>query len=71
MQANAAAEGDVLVPKIAGAKVLRAPQEGASELVSLRRGDEVLYLGEEQNGYLKVTGPSGDGWIRKVLVTKR
>ena len=71
VQANAPAEGDVLVPKIAGAKVLRSPQEGAVEMMALRKGDEVLYLGEEQNGYLKVTGPNGDGWIRKILVNKR
>lgn len=71
VQANAPAEGDVLVPRIAGAKVLRAPQEGAAELMALRKGDEVLYLGEEKNGYLKVTGPNGDGWIRKILVNKR
>jgi len=71
VQANAPAEGDVLIPRIAGAKVLRSPQEGAPELMALARGDEVLYLGEEQNGYLKVTGTNGDGWIRKILVNKR
>ena len=71
VQANAPAEGDVLVPRIAGAKVLRSPQEGAAELMALARGEEVLYLGEEQNGYLKVTGPHGDGWVRKILVNKR
>ena len=46
-------------------------QEGAAELMALARGEEVLFLGEEQNGYLKVTGPHGDGWVRKILVNKR
>jgi hypothetical protein len=71
VQAGAFAEGDVLVPKIAGAKVLRSPKEGAPELVTLGRNDEVLYLGKEENGYYQVTGSSGDGWIRKILVNKR
>lgn len=70
VQAGAAAEGDVMVAKIAGAKVLKSPQDGAPELMALSKTDEVLYLGEEKNGYLKVTSPKGDGWIRKVLVRK-
>jgi hypothetical protein len=70
VQAGAAAEGDVMVPKIAGAKVLRAPQEGSPELMTLAKTDEVLYLGEEKNGYVKVTAAKGDGWVKKVLLKK-
>jgi curli biogenesis system outer membrane secretion channel CsgG len=70
VQANAAVAGDVMVPKIAGAKVLKAPQDGAPELQILGKADEVLLLGEEQNGYVKVTAPAGDGWVRKILLRK-
>lgn len=70
VQANAGAEGDVMVAKIAGAKVLRAPQDGSPELMTLSRSDEVLLLGEEQNGYAKVTSARGDGWVRKILLRK-
>jgi hypothetical protein len=70
VQAGAAAEGDVMVAKIAGAKVLRNPQDSAGVLMSLSKTDEVLYLGEERNGFLKVTSPQGDGWVRKVLLKK-
>jgi hypothetical protein len=70
VQANAGAEGDVMVPKIAGAKVLRLPQDGAAELMTLTKNDEVLLLGEERNGYVKVTASRGDGWVRKVLLRK-
>lgn len=71
VQANAAAEGDVMVPKIAGAKVLRQPRDGAPELQALGKGDEVLYLGEEKDGYLKVHAPKGEGWVKKVLLRKQ
>jgi len=71
VQANAAVAGDVMVPKIAGAKVLRAPQDGAPELMSLSRTDQVLMLGEETNGFVKVTAPRGDGWIKKIMLQKR
>ncbi len=70
VQANAAAAGDVMRPKIAGVKVLRSPQDGAPELQSLARTDEVLFLGEEQNGFVKVTSARGDGWVKKILLSK-
>ena len=70
VQAGAAAEGDVMVAKIAGAKVLRGPADTAGVLMSLTKTDEVLYLGEERNGFVKVTSPQGDGWVRKVLLKK-
>jgi hypothetical protein len=68
VQANASAAGDVLVPKIAGVRVLRQPRDGAPELQALNKSDEVLFLGEESNGYVKVTASGGDGWVKKVLL---
>ena len=68
-----AAEGALangLVAKIAGARVLKSPADGSGELMSLAKTDEVLLLGEEKNGYVKVTSPSGDGWVRKVMLKK-
>jgi hypothetical protein len=59
-----------MVAKIAGAKVLRAPQDGSAELMTLSKSDEVLYLGEEKNGFLKVTAAKGDGWVKKVLLKR-
>ncbi len=71
VQANPAVAGDVMVPKIAGAKVLIDPQDGAPEVMSLGRGEEVLLHGEEKNGYVKITASRGDGWIKKIMLQKR
>jgi curli biogenesis system outer membrane secretion channel CsgG len=71
VQANAGAAGDVMVPKIAGAKVLKVPQDGGPELQTLAKSDEVLLLGEERNGYVKVTATRGDGWVKKILLRKQ
>ncbi len=68
--ANAANAGDVMVAKIAGAQVLRGPADGSGLLMALSRTDEVLYLGEERNGFVKVTSPKGDGWVKKLLLKK-
>lgn len=70
VQAGAASAGDVMQPKIAGVKVLRSPSDGAPEVQSLGRGDEVLFLGEESNGFIKVTASRGDGWVKKILLKK-
>lgn len=71
VQAGGAAEGDVLIPKIANVRVLRAPKDGAAELVALNKSDEVLFLGEEKDGYFKVQASRGEGWVKKVLVRKQ
>ncbi len=70
VQAGAAAEDDVMVAKIAGAQVLKGPADGSGMLMALSKTDEVLFLGEEKNGYMKLTSPKGDGWVRKVLLKK-
>jgi hypothetical protein len=70
VEANAASAGDVMVAKIAGVKVLKSPADSAGVLMSLTRTDEVLFLGEEKNGFVKVTSSQGDGWIKKVLLKK-
>jgi hypothetical protein len=71
VKANASAAGDVMLPKISGVKVLRQPQDGAGEVQSLAKNDEVLLLGEERNGFVKVTAPRGDGWVKAILLRKQ
>ena len=70
VQANAASAGDVMVAKIAGAKVLRSPADGAGELMA---------LGEDRRGAVPRRGAErlpeghvaqGDGWVKKVLLRK-
>ena len=63
-------EGDVLRPKINGVQVVSAPKEGAKVIGTLQRTDDVVYLGVEEGGYLRVLGPAGEGWVRKLVVSK-
>lgn len=71
LQATTFSSGDVLVPKIAGVKLLSQPRDGAPPLGALVKGDEMVYDGAEQNGFLKVISPKGSGWIKKLLVQKQ
>ena len=70
VRANAGVAGDVMVPKIAGVKVLRQPRDGSGDLQTLGRNDEVLLNGEEQNGFAKVTTSRGEGWVKSILLRK-
>ena len=63
-------DGDVLLPKIAGAKVLEAAAAGSKLVFALKKDDQLIYLGEEKNGFLKVLGAEGEGWVDKLLLKK-
>jgi curli biogenesis system outer membrane secretion channel CsgG len=63
-------EGDVVIPKIANVKLLASPADSAKALATLSKGEELVIIGTEQNGYINVQGGSGAGWVRKVLVVR-
>jgi hypothetical protein len=63
-------EGDVVRAKINGVQVLKAPKDGSGVVATLQRDEELVYLGEEKDGYIKVLSPAGEGWVRKVVVMR-
>jgi hypothetical protein len=65
---SAANSGDLMAPKIAGVKILRTASDSAPVVATLERGEEVVYLGEENAGFYKVQGANGEGWVKKVLM---
>lgn len=65
------AEGDVLMPKIDNVKVLAEPSDGARTTGTVKKSDELVFLGEEKDGFVKVQGSSAEGWVKKTLVAKR
>lgn len=68
---SAFGEGDVLYPKIENVKLMSAPQADAAAVVTLKKSEELVFLGEEKDGYLHVQASSGEGWVKKLLVLKR
>lgn len=63
-------EGDVIYPKINNVKLLAQPADGAKVIAVLSKSDELVYMGEEKSGYLKVEGSMGGGWVRKALTIR-
>jgi hypothetical protein len=64
-------EGDTLGPKIAGVKMYATPSETAKVVATLGRGDEMVVVGDEKDGFIAVETGSGKGWVRITLVQKR
>jgi hypothetical protein len=65
------AEGDVLSPKIDNVKLLATPADGARAVATLKKTDELVFLGEDKDGFLKVQGSVAEGWVKKTLVAKK
>jgi hypothetical protein len=63
-------EGDVLFPKIAGVKLMGSAGESGKAVPTLTKGDELIYMGTEENGFVKIESGKGSGWVKKVLVSK-
>jgi hypothetical protein len=63
-------EGDTVVPKIANVKLYSQASDGSKAIATLSKGDEMIFMGEEKDGYLKVESGNGSGWVKKVLVQK-
>jgi len=63
-------EGDVLRPKLASVKLLAQPSDQSDAVATLARGEELIFLGKEQDGFIHVETAKGGGWVKKVLVAR-
>lgn len=61
--------GDSISGKI-NLKMYAQPSKTSRLVATLPKGEEVIYTGEEKNGFLSVQGNEGEGWVEKVLVRK-
>jgi hypothetical protein len=68
---GAIAVGDVVVPKIAGLKLLAEPKDEARVVRVLTKSDEFVVTAADNNGFLTVENASGKGWLNTVMVTKK
>lgn len=66
------ATGDVLTPKINKLKVFADPSKESSTVSELNKVNDLIFMGEEVDGFYYVTTDDGaEGWVQKILVTKR
>ena len=66
------ATGDVLAPKINKLKVFADPSKESSTVSELNKENDIIFMGEEANGFYYITTDEGsEGWVQKILVSKR
>ena len=64
------AEGDVLYPKIDNVKLVSDTSASAEQLGVLKKSDGMIYMGEENAGFIRVETSDGGGWVKKILVKR-
>ncbi|MEY4883353.1 MAG: hypothetical protein RIS34_1207 [Pseudomonadota bacterium] len=70
VKAGAGNAGDVYVPKITGIKAYKTAAEGAV-VATLSKTDEVIFDGEEKDGFMKVETAKGTAWVKTVMMRKQ
>ena len=63
-------EGDIVYAKINNVKLLRSANDGADVIVALQKSEDLVYMGIEENGFVRVETQHGGGWVKKVLITR-
>ena len=60
--------GAVLRAKLDNVKVLEGPERGADVVSKLKKGEEVVFMGDAEDGYLYVQGSEADGWVQEFML---
>jgi hypothetical protein len=64
-------EGDVLTPKIANVRLMSDASDTSKAIATLARGDELVVIGADKDGFINVQAATASGWVKIVLVQKR
>ena len=60
--------GAVLRAKLDNVKVLEGPERGADVVSKLKKGEEVVFMGDAEDGYLYVQGSETEGWVQEFML---
>jgi SH3-like domain-containing protein len=49
---------------------MSAPAPEADVVAKLTKNEEVVFLGEFQEGYVLIQGADAEGWVREILISE-
>jgi len=62
--------GDVLAAKLNGVKVYMAPEKSSSVVTKLAKSEEVVFIGDAEDGFLLIQGENGEGWVQELMMKR-
>ena len=60
--------GAVLKAKLDNVKVLEGPERDADVVAKLKKGEEVVFMGDAEDGYLFIQGSEAEGWVQEFML---
>jgi hypothetical protein len=63
-------EGDVIRSKIDGVKLMATASDTSKVIATLKKTDELVIMGVAKDGYIKVLGSMGEGFVKTALIIK-
>jgi hypothetical protein len=63
-------EGDVIHSKIDGVKLMATASDTSKVIATLKKTDELVIMGVAKDGYIKVLGSMGEGFVKTALIAK-
>lgn len=60
--------GSIFKPKIAGISLYSQASKTSKSIAKLRKDSELVYLGSEDQGFIKVQAAEGEGWAEKIML---
>jgi SH3-like domain-containing protein len=51
--------------------MMATADDSAAVIATLARGEQLVVVGSEQNGFIQVQGSSATGWVKQVLLVKQ
>lgn len=64
------APGDILVNRIAKTSLLADARAGSAKVARLAKNEEMIFLGTQRDGYLRVKTAAAEGWIARQFVRR-
>src|SRR5687768_2300638 len=63
-------DGDVIHSKIDGVKLMATASDTSKVIATLKKTDELVIMGVAKDGYIKVLGSMGEGFVKTALIIK-